>query len=346
MRLSYAEAMARAVREVMTEDHRAFLIGNSFAGVSLTGRAAFGSLVQDFADRVVSTAVAELGLAGAATGAALAGCRPLVDLGAGSFSLHAWAQLVNEAPNIHYMSGGQAHAPVTFYCLIGIRGAGGSQHSHRTQAMLGNIPGLQLLLPATPGDAYQMLKWALQESLSPTVYLSHALLLDDVEDVDLDARPLPVGKARVAREGRDVTVVAHSVMVRTALAAADLLAREHDVAAEVVDMRTLSPLDRETMIASVVKTGRAVIADECNLSFGAGAELAATLAQDAFHALKAPVYRVATPDVPIPYSPPLESALVVTAEKIAHAVVTTIGHSLRLKHQIEKTGTRHATDYN
>ena len=324
MRLSYAEAMARAIREVMTEDPKVFLIGNSFAGVSLSGRAAFASLVQDFADRVVSTAVAELGLAGAATGAALAGCRPLVDLGAGSFSLQAWAQVVNEAPNIHYMSGGQACVPVTFYSLIGIRGAGGAQHSHRTQAMLGNIPGLQLLLPATATDAYQMLKWALQESSNPTVYLSHALLLDDVEDVDLGAPALPVGKARVAREGRDVTIVAHSVTVRTALAAADLLSREHGVAAEVVDMRTLNPLDRDTMIASVVKTGRAVIADECHLSFGAGAELAATIAQDAFGALKAPVYRVATPDVPIPYSPPLEAALIVTPEKIAKAVLTTI----------------------
>lgn len=324
MRLSYAEAMAHAAREVMTEDPKVFLIGNSFAGVSLTGRAAFASLVQDFADRVVSTAVAELGLAGAATGAALAGCRPIVDLGAGSFSFQAWTQLVNEAPNIHYMSGGQACAPVTFYCLIGIRGAGGVQHSHRTQAMLGNIPGLQLLLPATATDAYQMLKWALRESSNPTVYLSHALLLDDVEDVDLGAAPLPVGKARIARQGRDATIVAHSVMVRTAMAAADLLAREHSVDAEVVDMRTLSPLDRETMIASVIKTGRAVIADECHLSFGAGAELAATIAQDAFGALKAPVYRVATPDVPIPYSPPLEAALVVTPEKVAKAVLTTI----------------------
>ncbi len=323
MRLNYAEAMVRAIREAMMADPKIFLIGNQFAGVSLAGRAAFAPLVQEFADRVVPTPVAELGLAGAAIGAALTGCRPLLDLGAGSFSFQAWAQLVNEAPNIHYMSGGQTRVPVTFYSIIGIRGAGGAQHSHRTQAMLGNIPGLQLLLPATSGDAYHMLKWALQESENPTVYLSHSLLLDDVEEVDLGTPALPVGKARVTREGRDVTIVAYSATVRVALAAADLLAREHDITAEVVDMRTLSPLDRKTMIGSVAKTGRAVVADECNLSFGAGAELAATLAQEAFAALKAPVYRVATPDVPIPFSPRLESALVVTPEKIAEAVLAT-----------------------
>jgi len=324
VQLTYAQAMAQAIREAMTEKPEIFLIGNSFAGVSLSGRAAFASLVQDFADRVVSAAVAELGLAGAATGAALAGCRPLVDLGAGSFSLQGWAQLVNEAPNIHYMTGGQACAPVTFYCLVGIRGAGAAQHSHRTQAMLGNVPGLRLLLPASVADAYHLLKWALRESADPAVYLPHALLLDDAEDVDLGAPALPVGKARIARAGRDVTIVASSVTVRTALAAADLLARAHGVAAEVVDMRTLSPLDRDTLVAAVARTGRAVIADECHLSFGVGAELSAILAEHAFSALKAPVRRVATPDVPIPFSPPLESALLVTPEKIAEAVLGTV----------------------
>jgi pyruvate/2-oxoglutarate/acetoin dehydrogenase E1 component len=171
-------------------------------------------------------------------------------------------------------------------------------------------------MPATPADAYSMLKWALQESAGPTVYLPHSLLLENEEEVDFAAPALPVGRARVARAGRDVTLVAHSVMVPRALAAADLLAHQ-GFEAEVIDMRSLCPLDRETMVRSVSRTGRAVIADECHFSFGAGAELAATLAQEAFGSLKAPVHRVATPDAPIPYSPVLESALVVTAEKIA-----------------------------
>ena len=161
-----------------------------------------------------------------------------------------------------------------------------------------------------------MLKWSLAESVNPTIYISHSLLLEDEEDVDFSTPPLPIGKARISREGRDLTIVAHSVMVKRSLAAADLLAREHGVEAEVIDMRTLCPLDRETLVRSVAKTGRAVVADECHLSFGAGAELAATLAQEAFGYLKAPVHRVATPDVPIPYSPKLEAALVVTPDKI------------------------------
>lgn len=317
MRVNYSQAMARAVQESLLADPKVFLIGSTFAGLSAAGRAAFAPVLQEFAGRVMAAPVSELGLVGAAIGAALSGSRPLMDVGAGSFAFQAWAQIANEAPNIHYMSGGQTRVPVTFYCLIGIRGGGAAQHSHRIQAMLGNVPGLQLLLPATPADAYGMLKWALQESDGPTVYLSHSQLLEDEDEVDFTAPTLPIGKARVAREGRDVTIVAHSVMVPRALAAADLLTRQHGIEAEVVDMRSLCPLDRETMVSSVAKTGRAVVADECHLSFGAGAELAATLAQDAFAHLKAPVYRVATPDAAIPFSPVLESAIIVTPEKIA-----------------------------
>lgn len=322
MRVNYSQAMARALQESLLADPKVFLIGSTFAGLSAPGRAAFAPVLQEFAGRIMAAPVSELGLMGAAIGAALSGSRPLMDVGAGSFSFQGWAQIANEAPNMHYMSGGQTRVPVTFYCLIGIRGGGAAQHSHRIQGMLGNVPGLQLLLPATPADAYGMLKWALRESENPTVYLSHSKLLEDEEEVDFSAPMLPIGKARVAREGRDVTIVAHSLMVRQALAAAELLARQHGVEAEVLDMRTLCPLDRETLVRSVAKTGRAVVADECHSSFGAGAELAATLAQDAFAYLKAPVYRVATPDSPIPFSPVLESAIVVTPQKIAAGALT------------------------
>jgi len=323
MKVNYAQAMARAVRESLQADPKTFLIGSTFAGLSEPGRAAFAPVLQEYAARVLAAPVSELGLAGTAIGAALSGCRPLVDLGAGSFAFQAWAQIANEAPNLHYMSGGRTKVPVTLYCLIGIRGGGAAQHSHRIQAMLGNVPGLQLLMPATPADAYSMLKWALQESEGPTVFLSHSVLLEDEEEVDFSATALPVGNARVAREGRDVSIIAHSVMVSRALKAADLLARQ-GVLAEVIDMRTLCPLDRDTMVKSVVKTGRAVVPDECHFSFGAGAELAATLAQEAFGALKAPVHRVATPDAPIPFSPVLESAMIVTPEKIAASALETM----------------------
>jgi pyruvate dehydrogenase E1 component beta subunit len=191
--------------------------------------------------------------------------------------------------------------------------------------MLGNVPGLRLLMPAAPGDAYHLLKWALTENRDPAVFMPHAMLLEVEEDVDFSSPPAPFGSARVARAGTDVTIVAHSVMVRRALEAAEELSRQHGIDAEVLDMRTLSPLDRESLVRSVARTGRAVVADECHFSFGAGAELAATLAQDAFAHLKAPVRRVATPDVPIPYSPSLESALVVTAQRIAACVLALPG---------------------
>ena len=321
MKLTYAQALVRAIRDALVANPKVFLVGSGFVALSTNGRAAFAPLFQEFEDRVVAAPVSELGIAGAGTGAALSGCRPLVDLGSGSFTFQAWAQVVNEAPNIHYMTGGQAGVPVTWYALVGIRGSGAAQHSHRVQSMLGNVPGLQILLPATPSDAYQMLTWAMLESNNPTAFLTHSLLLDDEEEIDFARLAPAIGKARVARPGKDATIIAYSVTVGRALAAAELLASRHGISAEVIDMRSLCPLDRETMIGSVIRTGRAVIADECHLRFGAGAELAAVLAEEAFAGLKAPVRRVATPDAPIPYSPVLESALVITPEKIAEGVL-------------------------
>jgi len=301
------------------------LVGSGFMGLNTAARAMLEPTLKDFSDRIHVTPISELALAGAGVGAAMAGLRPVVDLSTGSFIFQAFPQVVNEAANIHYMTGGQTEVPVTFYSLIGIRGGGAAQHSHRIQAMLGQAPGLQILLPAAADDAYHLLKWALLESRNPTAFISHALLLDETAEVDLDSPMLPVGKARIRRNGRDVSIIASSIMVPRALAAADVLDREHAVSAEVVDLRSIVPLDRETVLQSVARTGRAVIADECHRSFGVAAEIAAILAEDGLASLKAPVRRVAVPDVPIPYSPPLEAELTVTAEKIVAAVLHVLG---------------------
>jgi acetoin:2,6-dichlorophenolindophenol oxidoreductase subunit beta len=324
VKISFAEGLAKAIYESVSSDPRVFLIGSGFMGLNPVARALLNPLLEKYPDRILAVPISELALAGAGTGAAMCGQRPLVDLSTGSFIFQAFAQVVNEAANIHYMTGGQTTAPVTFYSLAGIRGGGAAQHSHRTQAMLGQVPGLQILTPGVAEDAYWLLKWALSESQNPSAFISHALLLAETAECDLSAPMLPVGKARVLRPGRDVTIIAHSVTVPRALRAADLVAQQRGVEPEVVDLRTLCPLDRESMVRSVAKTGRAVIADECHFSFGVGAELAATLARDAFSDLKAPVYRVATADVPIPFSPPLESALIVTSEKIAEAVLAVL----------------------
>ena len=325
MKISFAEGLARAIYESLSADPRVVLVGSGFMGLNTAARAMLEPTLKDFSDRIHVTPISELALAGAGVGAAMAGLRPVVDLSTGSFIFQAFPQVVNEAANIHYMTGGQTEVPVTFYSLIGIRGGGAAQHSHRIQAMLGQAPGLQILLPAAADDAYHLLKWALLESRNPTAFISHALLLDETAEVDLDSPMLPVGKARIRRNGRDVSIIASSIMVPRALAAADVLDREHAVSAEVVDLRSIVPLDRETVLQSVARTGRAVIADECHRSFGVAAEIAAILAEDGLASLKAPVRRVAVPDVPIPYSPPLEAELTVTAEKIVAAVLHVLG---------------------
>jgi acetoin:2,6-dichlorophenolindophenol oxidoreductase subunit beta len=325
MKITFAQGVAMALSEALAADPNVLMIGSGFMGLSPSARDLLNPLLRDYPERIFVTPISELGLAGAAIGAAACGQRPVVDLGTGSFILEAFAQVVNEAANIHYMTGGQTSVPVTFYSLAGIRGAGAAQHSGRMQAMLANTPGLQVLAPGAADDAYGLLKWALLESRNPSVFLSHSLIFDDSSEIVPGEPMLPVGKARVRREGKDVTIIASSIMVPRALKAAETLQRERGVSAEVVDLRTIVPLDRETVIKSVAKTGRAVIADECPQSFGVSAEIAALLAEHAFAHLKAPVRRVAVPDVPIPFSPPLEAELIVTAEKIAAGVLAALG---------------------
>ncbi len=325
MKISFAEGFTKAIYESLSADPRVVLIGSGFMGLNSAARAMLEPALKDFSHRVHVTPISELALAGAGVGAAMAGLRPVVDLSTGSFIFQAFPQVVNEAANIHYMTGGQTEVPVTFCSLMGMRGGGAAQHSHRVQAMLGQAPGLQIMVPAAADDAYHLLKWSLLESRNPTVFLSHALLLDEKMEVDLASPMLPVGQARVRREGRDVSVIASSITVPRALAAADVLDREHGVSVEVVDLRSIVPLDRATVLLSVARTGRAVIADECYRSFGVAAEVAAILAEDGLASLKAPVRRVAVPDVPIPYSPPLEAELTVTAEKIVAAVLHVLG---------------------
>lgn len=324
MKISFAQGLAKALHESLAADPRVVSIGSGFMGLNTAAREMLDPLLKEFADRFLLTPVSELALAGAAIGAAMAGQRPLVDLSTGSFIFQAFPQVVNEAANVHYMTGGQTEVPVTFYSLSGMRGSGAAQHSHRIQAMLGQAPGLQILLPATAADAYHMLKWCLAESRNPTCFISHALLLN--ETGELDEQPmLPIGRAAVRREGRDVSLIASSITVPRAMEAAGLLSRDHGISAEVLDLRSLVPLDRTGILASVARTGRAVVADECCKSFGAAAEIAALLVEEGLASLKAPVRRVAVPDVPIPYSGSLELELTVTAEKITAAALQACG---------------------
>ena len=325
MKVTFAEGLAKAIYESLAADPKVMLIGSGFMGLNPVAQKTMEPVLKDFAGRISAAPISELGLAGAGTGAAIAGMRPLVDLSTGSFIFQAYPQVVNEAANIHYMSGGQTIVPVTFYSLAGMRGGGAAQHSHRPQAMLGQAPGLQIVMPGGADDAYYLMKWALRESRNPTVFISHGLLMGETAEIDPDAPMLAVGRARIRREGRDGSLIANSITVPRALAAAAALEKEHGISAEVVDLRSIAPLDRETLLRSVAKTGRAVIADECHRSFGVAAEIAATLAEDGLASLKAPVRRVAVPDVPIPFSATLEAELTVTPEKIVAGALQALG---------------------
>lgn len=315
--ITYAEAIVAALSDIMSGDDRVNLIGSFFLGLS-PKRVLLDQLRQRFPSRVFDPPIAELGFAGTAVGAAMTGLRPIVDLTTASFIFQAFPQIANEAANAYYMSGGQTSVPVVFHVLAGIRGGGAEQHSHSPQAMLWNTPGLEIMLPSSPYDVKGLLKTAIA-SENPTVFVNHARLFEEKGEVPDGDYAVPFGKANIRRQGRDVTVIATSLMVPRALEAAEALAAE-GIDVEVVDPRTLVPLDLPAILDSVGKTGRVVIADECHRSCGVAAELAALIADEAFDALRAPVKRVTFPDVPVPFSPVLERALEPTTEKVAAAV--------------------------
>jgi pyruvate dehydrogenase E1 component beta subunit len=287
-------------------------------------RASYGVLREKYADRITDTPISELGYCGLATGAAMTGLRPIVALSTSAFSFEAWPQILNEAAVASYGSAGQVTAPVVFHMLTGIRGAGAVQHSHAPQAMFCNAPGLQVVAPGSPADARGLMLTAALVSKNPTVFIDHQRLQGIKGEVDKAAGAIPFGVADVKRQGSDVTIVAISVMVPRALEAAETLARE-GISAEVVDPRTLVPLDKKTILQSLAKTGRVVLADESQLTCGVAAELAAVIAEEGFASLKAPIRRVGIPNVPIPYHEAEEEFVTPTAAKIVAAARAVCG---------------------
>jgi pyruvate dehydrogenase E1 component beta subunit len=315
--LAYYEAKFEALGEIMAADQRVHLIGGTFLSLS-PRRALYQELAKKYPDRIVSPPISELGFCGLATGAAMAGLRPIVDISTGSFIFEAWPQVLNEAANVFYMSAGQTRVPVVFHLFHGLRGGGAAQHSASPQAMLWNCPGLEIVLPSSPRDVKGLLKTAVASD-NPTIFVDHVQLLEVRGEVPENDKPIPFGQADVKRQGSDVTVIATSYMVQRCLKVAEQLARE-GIQVEVVDPRTLVPFDFATLLASVEKTRRVVIVDETHRSCGVAAEIAARIAEAGFDKLKAPIRRVATFDVPVPYSPPLEEYIGPTESRIADAV--------------------------
>lgn len=316
--LRYADAIAEALDEILGEDERVTLIGAGFVG-QVPNPAAMVAVRQKYAARIKYPPISELAYCGIGVGAAMAGLRPIVELSTSTFSYEAIPQIVNEAAIACSNSAGQTSVPIIFHMLHGVRGAGAVQHSGSPQAWYWNTPGLQVVMPGSPADVKGLLRWAALKSRNPTVFFDHQRLMEVEGPVPEGPYEVPFGQADVKREGSDLTIVACGVQVPRALQAAEQLAKEDGLQAEVVDPRTLQPLDHATILASVRKTGRVVITDESHDNCGVAAGLAAIIADEGFQFLKAPIKRVSIPPVPVPYAVTMEDYVTPLPERIAAA---------------------------
>lgn len=323
--LRYDGALAEALDEMLGQDQRVTLIGAGFTGFS-PGGTPVEQVRQKYASRIKYPPIAELAYCGVAVGAAMAGMRPIVEISTATFSYEAIPQIINEAAIICSNSGGAVKAPVVFHMLYGIRGAGAAQHSGSPQSWYANTPGLQVCMPGSPADVKGLLRWAVLESSGPTVFMNHSGLMRTTGPVPEGPFAIPFGQADIKRAGTDVTVVACGVQVPRALAAAERLASA-GVSVEVVDPRTIQPLDVSTLVASVQRTGRVVVTDESHDLCGVAAGIAAVLADQAFAYLKAPVKRVSMLPAPVSYARSLEDSVTPSAERIEQAVRAVLGEA-------------------
>jgi acetoin:2,6-dichlorophenolindophenol oxidoreductase subunit beta len=316
--LSYAQAIQEAMAQAMAADERVFLMGEDI-GVYGGAFQVTGDLIHRFGEeRVMDTPIAELGAAGVAVGAAIAGCRPIFEFQFSDFAALAMEQIVNQAAKMRFMLGGKVSVPLVMRLPAGSGTGAAAQHSQSLEAWFAHVPGLKVVQPATPHDAKGLLLAALDDP-DPVMIFEHKLLYKMKGEVPEDAYRVPIGKARICREGRDVTIVASSIMVHRALEAAEALASE-DVDAEVIDLRSLRPLDTETIIASVRKTSRLVCVYEGVKTLGIGAEVSAMIAEsEAFDYLDAPIVRLGGAECPVPYNPALEKAAVPQTPDIIEA---------------------------
>ncbi|MGE0005386.1 MAG: alpha-ketoacid dehydrogenase subunit beta [Parvibaculaceae bacterium] len=317
--LSYAEAVREALGQAMEADERVFLMGEDI-GVYGGAFQVTGDLVHRFGeDRVMDTPIAELGAAGVAVGAALAGCRPVFEFQFSDFATLAMEQIVNQAAKIRFMLGGKVSVPLVMRLPAGSGTGAAAQHSQSLDAWFAHVPGLKVVQPSTPHDAKGLLLAAIDDP-DPVMVFEHKLLYKMKGEVPEDAYRVPIGQAAVRREGGHVTLVATAVMVHRALEAAAILARE-GIEAEVIDLRTLRPLDTRTIIDSVRKTSRLACVYEGVKTLGIGAEISAMIAEsEAFDYLDAPILRLGGAEAPIPYNPVLERAAVPQTDGIVAAV--------------------------
>ncbi|MBA2421363.1 MAG: alpha-ketoacid dehydrogenase subunit beta [Thermoleophilaceae bacterium] len=318
----YREALNQALREEMQADESVFIMGED-VGVFQGAFKVTAGLLEEFGEkRVRDTPISENTIVGMGVGAAMGGLRPVVEIMTINFSLLAMDQIVNSAASIRYMFNAQVKVPLVIRMPQGGGHQLGPTHSHSLEAWFLHVPGLLVAVPSTPADAKGLLKAAIRDD-NPVIFIEHEALYGKKGEVPENGEPLRFGEAAVRREGDDVTIVGVSRMAATALQAAETLAAEHEVEADVIDPRTLRPLDLDTILESVRKTNRAVIVEEGWPHGGVGANFAALIQEQAFDYLDAPVARVTGADIPMPYSKPLEQAAFPHEEHVVQAALAT-----------------------
>jgi len=310
--LTYSEAAVEAICTEMRRDERVFVMGEDVRATP------YANVLHEFnSGRIRNTPISEAGFIGAGIGAALTGMRPVVEAAYSPFLYSAMDQIVSQAAKSRYMFGGQANVPLVIRAVVAYTVAAAAHHSDRPWGIFAQIPGLKIVVPATPYDAKGLLKSALRDG-NPVICFDDLTLLGQRGDVPEDEYTVPIGVADIKRAGSDLTIVSIAAAVQHSLAAAECL-RQEGIEVEVVDIRSVVPLDRATVLDSVAKTGRLLIVDPAPLTCGLAAEIAATVASEGFHSLKAPIARLTAPDIPVPFSPSLECLMYPTVQSITAA---------------------------
>ena len=317
--IAYREALNQAMTEEMERDDRVYLMGEEVAEYDGAYKVSQGMLAK-FGPRSESSTrrSPRKGFCGIGIGSAMVGLRPIIEFMTFSFSLVAIDQIINNAANMRYMSGGQFSVPIVFRGSSGMAGCLAATHSHRLESIYAHIPGLTVVMPATPADAKGLLKSAIRSD-DPIVFIEHEVLYGDKGEVPDGDHIVPIGKANVVREGDDVTIITYSRSLKASMAAAEQLAGE-GISAEVIDLRTIRPLDLDTLLTSVRKTHRAIIVEEDWPYCGLGAGISDRIMQQAFDELDAPIRRVTTKDAPIPYNRALEASMLPSVDRVIAAI--------------------------
>lgn len=313
--ITLSKAVNEAIAEEMRRDATIFLLGEDVAEAGTPFKVLSG-LVEEFGrERIIDTPISEPGFMGIAVGAAMTGSRPIVDLMFGDFIFLVMDQLCNQAAKAHYMSGGKLKVPLVLRTNLGATRRSAAQHSQSLHALVAHIPGLKIALPSSAYEAKGLMKTAIRDD-NPVVIFEDKLMYNDKAPVPEEEYLIPFGVANILRKGSDISLIATSSMVQVAQKAAEILAAE-GISAEVIDPRTIVPLDEETILSSVRKTGRAIVIDEGHQSYGITGEIASRINEKAFYYLDAPVQRIGAMDVPVPFSPVLEDLTVPTPQIVA-----------------------------